>query len=52
MCMDNKNIGSLRCICCDRELKDYENVICFDCESKSSIEKDINELVNEVLKDY
>ena len=49
--IENKNIGSLRCICCDKELKDYENVICMECDSKSDVEKDISELLDSDLTD-
>jgi len=52
MSMDNKNIGSCRCAACDKELKDNEYVLCEDCDIRSSFERDIEELIKEVSKDY
>ena len=52
MSMDNKNIGSCRCAACDKELKDNEYVLCEDCDIRSSFERDVEELIEEVSKDY
>ncbi len=38
--------GSLRCPCCDKELEDYENKYCSDCNSISL--EDIEAFLEEI----
>ena len=45
MCMDNKNIGSLRCMACDCELKENEFVVCSECEKESSFQEDYEKIL-------